>query len=457
MEVLVNLCKARGFVFPGSEIYGGLANTWDYGPLGSQLKKNIKDLWWTDFVTSREDMVGLDSSILLNSKVWEASGHVANFTDPMVDCKSCKSRHRADHLIESKSDTIIAGQTVEQMSQMIKDLDIACPVCGKKDFTAVRTFNLLFETRIGAVSTGDEGKTYLRGETAQGIFINFKNVLNSTRAKLPFGVGQIGKSFRNEITPGNFIFRTLEFEQAEIEYFFDAENTKWEDVFENWQGAMMSWLSERLGLKADNLRIYEHKKEALSHYSKRTIDVEYNYPFGGFKELWGLAYRGNFDLTQHQQFSGESMEVFDQENNRKYLPHVIEPAVGVDRLFLAALVDAYDEEEVNGEKRTVLRFNHRIAPFQIAILPLSKKEELMVVADPIYKDLQKQFRVDFDETQSIGKRYRRQDEIGTPYCVTVDFDSINDKKVTVRDRDTMLQERIAIDELKAYFTTKFTA
>ncbi len=456
METLVNLAKARGFIFQGSEIYGGLANTWDYGPLGAQLKMNIKNAWWKFFITDRFDMVGFDAAIFMNPKVWEASGHIGNFSDPLIDCKSCKTRHRADHIIEDQKGMNVEGWPSEKIDSYIADEGITCPECGEKNFTPSRNFNLMFKTSRGVVE-GDQDAIYLRPETAQGIFVNFKNVLNSTRKKLPFGIGQIGKSFRNEITPGNFTYRTLEFEQAEIEYFFDPEKSNWEELFNGWHDAMMRFLTGTIGLSADNLRDLEHEKEKLSHYSKRTVDIEYNYPFGGFKELWGLAYRTDFDLSQHEKVSGESLEVFDQEANRKFIPHVIEPAVGVDRLALAALIDAYDEEALeDGESRTVLRFNATIAPYHIAILPLSKKEELTLIAEPLRDELSRHFRVDYDETQSIGKRYRRQDEIGTLYCVTVDFDTMNDQQVTVRHRDTMQQERIAIADLAAHLREKLT-
>jgi glycyl-tRNA synthetase len=454
MDTLVALAKARGFVFQGSEIYGGLANSWDYGPLGAQLKMNIKNTWWNYFITGRNDMVGFDAAIFMNPKVWEASGHVGNFSDPQIDCKECKSRHRADHIIEDQAGVDVEGLSPQEIDALVESKKITCPKCGAHNFTPTRNFNLMFETSQGVIE-GEKDSIYLRPETAQGIFVNFKNVAQTTRKKLPFGIGQIGKSFRNEITPGNFTYRTLEFEQAEIEYFFDPEVTSWEGAFTAWHDAMMVYLTSVVGLSQENLRDLEHKQEKLSHYSKRTVDIEYNYPFGGFKELWGLAYRTDYDLTQHQKHSGQSMEVFDQETNRKFIPHVIEPAVGVDRLVLAALIDAYDEESLeDGESRVVLRFNKNVAPYQIALLPLSKKDELIDVAVPVREVLSKKYRVDYDETQSIGKRYRRQDEIGTLYCVTVDFDSLEDQAVTVRDRDTMKQDRVKTDELDAYFAKK---
>ncbi|MCC6639270.1 glycine--tRNA ligase [Candidatus Falkowbacteria bacterium] len=448
METIVNLCKGRGFVYPGSEIYGGLANTWDYGPLGSQMKMNLKAEWWKFFVQKRPDMVGLDSAIFMNPKVWEASGHVANFSDPLVDCKSCKSRHRADHIIEAQADIDVEGKTTQEIDEIIASKGVKCPKCGEKNFTPVRKFNLLFETLLGVIE-GDKSSIYLRGETAQGIFVNFKNILQSSRKKLPFGVCQIGKAFRNEITPGNFTFRTLEFEQAEIEYFFNPAKQDWEKLFDELLGSMKEFLTTRLGLKDENLRELEHAKEKLSHYSKKTVDFEFNYPFG-FKELTGCAYRTDFDLATHSKASGQDLTYYEQEANEHVAPHVIEPSFGVDRMILATIVDAYDEEGEGEEKRTVLRFNKYMAPYQVAVLPLSKKDELSVVAQPIFNTLLDSFRVDYDETQSIGKRYRRQDEIGTLYCITVDFDSINDHMVTVRERDSMKQERVPIAELVSY-------
>ncbi len=454
METLVNLAKQRGFVFQGSEIYGGLANTWDYGPLGSQMKMNIKNAWWKFFVTDRYDMVGLDAAIFMNPKVWEASGHVGNFTDPLIDCKSCKTRHRADHIIEDQVKIDVEGLAPEAIDILVQEKGITCPTCGESNFTSTRKFNLMFETSLGVVE-GSKDAIYLRPETAQGIFVNYKNIATTTRKKLPFGVGQIGKAFRNEITPGNFTYRTLEFEQAEIEYFFDPAKNDWNEVMEQWLADMKKFLVEVVGLSLENIRAYEHAKEKLSHYSKRTVDFEYNYPFGGFKELTGCAYRTDFDLANHQEKSGEDLSYFDQESGTKVIPHVMEPTFGVDRLLLATLIEAYDEEVLDeGESRVVLRFNSTIAPFHIAVLPLSKKDELIGIAENIRDTLNKKYRVDYDETQSIGKRYRRQDEIGTLYCVTIDFDSLQDGKVTVRDRDTMKQDRVAISELDAYFAEK---
>ena len=449
MEQVVSLCKNRGFVYPGSEIYGGLSNTWDYGPLGVEFKNNVKRAWWRKFVQENPYNVGLDSAILMNPQVWVASGHVGGFSDPLMDCKSCKTRHRADKLIE---DTGVnpAGWTFEQMSQYIKDHNIACPDCGGHDFTDIRQFNLMFKTFQG-VTEDAKNELYLRPETAQGIFVNFLNIQRTTRKKLPFGVCQIGKSFRNEITPGNFTFRTREFEQMELEFFCKPGTEL--DWFAYWKDFCHKWLLS-LGMKDGNLRLRDHEKEELSHYSNATTDFEYLFPFG-WGELWGVASRTNFDLTRHQETSGKSMEYFDQEQNEKYLPYVIEPSLGADRVALAFLVDAYDEEVVDAEKndtRVVLHLHPALAPFKAAVLPLSKK--LSEQAQEVYAKLAKHFMVDYDDAGSIGKRYRRQDEIGTPYCVTFDFDSLEDGAVTIRDRDTMQQERVKIDELVAYLEEK---
>lgn len=454
MEKIVSLCKRRGFVFPGSEIYGGLANTWDYGPLGVELKNNLKKLWWKNFVQERSDMVGIDAGILMNKKVWEASGHEAGFNDALVDCRACKARLRADHLIEDALNIKVEGKTMEEISEIIQTHQIVCPVCGKKDFTAARKFGLMFKTHQGVMES-EASLVYLRPETAQAMFVNFKNVLNSTNRKLPFGIAQIGKAFRNEITPGNFIFRTLEFEQMEIEYFLRAD--EWEEKFAWWREEMEKWM-ELIGLRRENYIWREHEVEELSHYSKRTMDIEYEFPFGR-KELYGIAYRTDFDLSQHQKHSGQSMEYFDQESGEKFLPHVIEPTFGLNRTLLAILCEAYTEEEVTngkGEKETrvVMKFNARVAPVQVAVLPLSKKPALGELAASVREALSERFTVQFDESQSIGKRYRRQDEIGTPLCVTVDFDSLEDEAVTVRDRDTMRQERVKISELKDYLATQ---
>lgn len=458
MEKIVALCKRRGFVYPGSDIYGGLANTWDYGPLGVELKNNIKQLWWRTFVHRRRDVVGLDAGILMHPRVWEASGHVVNFNDPLVDCKTCKARFRADHLIEEKLGKEAAGLTPDEMSAVIREANPSCPKCGNRTLTDARQFNMMFKTTIGPVSeTGVE--VYLRPETAQAMFVQFKNVVATSRVKLPFGVAQIGKSFRNEITPGNFIFRDIEFEQMEIEYFVRPEAAG--ASFEDWVSAMKGWVSA-LGLRDEFVRIREHEQAELSHYSDRTIDFEYQFPGPmGWKELYGLANRTDFDLRQHQEFSGEDLTWFDQESGTRFLPYVIEPTFGVDRTILVVLLDAYDEEatvDVNGkpDTRIVLRLDPKVAPFKAAILPLMKKPELTDIARDIFDRLQDEtgYLIDYDETGNIGKRYRRQDEIGTPFCVTVDPDSLEDRKVTVRDRDTTAQERISIEAVVSWVADK---
>jgi len=455
MDKIVALCKGRGFVYAGSEIYGGLANSWDYGPLGAEFKQNVKRAWWKKFVQQNPYNVGLDSSILLNPQVWVASGHVVNFNDPLIDCKACKMRHRADHLLEAHG-VNPAGWTNEQMSDYLTEHKIACPSCGKADFTPIRKFNMMFKTHQG-VTEDSATEIYLRPETAQGIFVNFKNVARTTRKKIPFGVGQIGKSFRNEITPGNFIFRTREFEQMEMEFFCKpGTELEW---FDYWRAFCKDWLLS-LGINEENLRLRDHDAEELSHYSNATTDFEFLFPFG-WGELWGVASRTNFDLTAHQNASGEAMEYFDQESGEKFIPYVIEPAIGVERLVLTFLCDAYDEEVVDAEKndvRVVLRLHPALAPIKAAVLPLSKK--LSDKAREIYSDLAEDFMVDFDDSGSIGKRYRRQDEIGTPFCLTVDFATVGDDEkagdgcVTVRERDTMTQTRVPISELKAFIADK---
>lgn len=454
MEKIVSLCKRRGFVFQGSEIYGGLGGTYTYGPLGVELKNNIKQLWWKKFVQDRIDITGIDGSILLHPKLWEASGHAEGFGDAMVDCKECKKRFRADHLVEDATGQDLEGKN-DEMTKVIRESKIKCPNCGKFNWTDVRDFNMMFKTEMNGV----EGDIFLRPETAGAIFIEFKNVLDSTRMKLPFGIAQIGKAFRNEIVAGNFIFRLREFEQMEIEYFIRPD-INWEPIFDDWLNQQEEFASE-LGAKREDLRRLEHPKEKLSHYSKKTIDIEYNFPFG-FKELFGLAHRGNFDLTQHSQFSNEKLEYFDQETGERFIPHILEPTFGVERSLLVALVSAYTEEEVGDpnpadgqrETRVVMKFPNKLAPIKVAFLPLSKKDELSEPTKQLFNQMKDKFICHYDETQSIGKRYRRQDEIGTPYCVTFDFDSLEDKAVTVRDRDTMEQERIKIDELENYLTKK---
>jgi len=456
MEKLVALCKGRGFVYAGSEIYGGLANSWDYGPLGVELKNNIKRAWWKKFVQESAYNVGLDAAILMNREVWVASGHVVNFNDPLIDCKSCKMRHRADKLAEDwNAENGVEGVSVEAMDNdaltaYMDEHKIPCPACGKTDFTGIRKFNMMYKTFQG-VTEDSAAEVYLRPETAQGIFVNFKNIQRTTRRKLPFGVCQIGKAFRNEITPGNFIFRIREFEQMELEFFCKPGTDM--DWFQYWRSFCRDWLLS-LGLQEENLRLRDHAQEELSHYSNATTDFEFLFPFG-WGELWGIADRTDFDLTAHQNASGENMEFFDQETGEKYIPYVIEPSLGADRVTLAFLADAYDEEVVDAEKndvRTVLRLHPAIAPMKCAVLPLSKK--LSEEAGEIYRALQARFMVDYDDAGSIGKRYRRQDEIGTPLCVTYDFESKEDGCVTVRDRDTMRQERISIEGLAAYIEEK---
>ncbi len=453
MDKIVALCKNRGFVYPGSEIYGGLANSWDYGPLGVEFKNNIKRAWWKRFVQECKYNVGLDSAIIMNPETWVASGHVGGFSDPLMDCKACKTRHRADKLIEDYAaanhlDVNPAGWTNEQMSKYIADNGITCPACGAKDFTDIRKFNLMFKTYQG-VTEDSSSELYLRPETAQGIFVNFKNIARTTRRKLPFGVGQIGKSFRNEITPGNFIFRIREFEQMELEFFCKpGTDLEW---FKFWKDYCAQFLYD-LGMTRENLKLRDHDADELCFYSKATTDFEYLFPFG-WGELWGVADRTDYDLTQHANHSGESMEYFDPETNEKYVPYVIEPSLGADRVTLAFLIDAYDEETVGeGDTRVVLHLHPALAPVKAAVLPLSKK--LSEKAGEVQEMLSKYFNVDFDETGSIGKRYRRQDEIGTPFCITYDFESEGDGCVTVRDRDTMEQERIKIEDLKAYIEAK---
>ena len=464
MDKIVALCKNRGFVFPGSEIYGGLANTWDYGPLGAELKKNIKNAWWKKFVQENPYNVGLDSAILMNPQVWVASGHVSTFNDPLIDCKACKMRHRADKLVESYvqehgMDVNVEAMTQEELVAFIRDNQVPCPGCGKSDFTDIRKFNLMFKTHQG-VTEDTANEVYLRPETAQGIFVNFPAIQRTTRRKLPFGVCQIGKSFRNEITPGNFIFRVREFEQMELEFFCKpGTDLEW---FRYWRSFCHNWLLS-IGLKDENLRLRDHDPEELCFYSKATTDFEFLFPFG-WGELWGVADRTDYDLTQHQNTSGKDLTYFDPETNQRYIPYVVEPSLGVERSVLAVLCDAYDEEVVGQDKngkddvRVVLHLHPALAPYKAAILPLSKK--LSEPAMEIYNDLCKDFMLDFDETGSIGKRYRREDEIGTPFCITVDFDTVGDGEnpgdhcVTVRERDTMEQVRIPISELKAYLTEK---
>ena len=453
MDKVVALCKTRGFIFPGSEIYGGLANSWDYGPLGVEFKNNVKRAWWKKFVQESRYNVGLDSAIIMNPEAWVASGHVGGFSDPLMDCKGCKARHRADKLIEeyafqNGTDDNPAGWTFEQMAAFIKEKGIVCPDCGGNDFTDIKKFNLMFKTFIG-VTEDSTNTVYLRPETAQGIFVNFNSVQRSTRRKLPFGVCQIGKSFRNEITPGNFVFRTREFEQMELEFFCKpGTDLEW---FAYWKNFCHKWLLD-LGMRDENLRLRDHDPDELCFYSKATTDFEFLFPFG-WGELWGVADRTDYDLGQHQNHSGKDMTYFDQETGEHYVPYVVEPSLGADRVALAFLVDAYDEETIGeGDVRTVLHLHPALAPIKAAVLPLSKK--LSEKALELYDDLAKEFMVDFDETGSIGKRYRREDEIGTPFCITYDFDTESDGCVTVRDRDTMEQVRIPIADVKGYIREK---
>lgn len=495
MEKIVALAKRRGFIYPGSEIYGGLANTYDYGPMGTELLRNIKGLWWKYFVQSRSDMVGLDASLISHHKVWEASGHVAGFADAMIDCKNCRARMRADHLLEGYIESLdkesrealiekykenqdlinsltsgkVEGLAVESLEKIrrilsnIKDLPelrkvkvLVCPNCGKNDWTSIRKFNLLFPVQLGIVE-GEGGLGYLRGETAQGIFINFRNVVDSTRVRLPFGIAQLGKSFRNEITPGNSVFRTIEFEQGEIEYFFDPEVTTYNEIFEKWKNSMWDFVTKKLGVVGANLRWRPHTDEERSFYSSRTEDLEYKFPFG-FKELWGLAYRTNYDLTQHMNISKKDLTITDPYTNKKIVPHVIEPAVGINRLLLMVLIDSYVEEGMSDGrqgKRVVLKLKPNLAPYKVAIFPLlANKENLVERALEIYNDLKEHFMVVFDDRGNIGKRYMAQDEIGTPWCVTVDFDTLEDGMVTVRDRDTTVQKRVSVTGLVKYFKEK---
>lgn len=448
MEKVVALCKGRGFVYPGSEIYGGLSNSWDYGPLGVEFKNNIKRAWWKKFIQENNLNVGLDAAILMNPQTWVASGHVGGFSDPLMDCKECKTRHRADKLIEEQAGIEPNGWSFEKMQEYIAENNITCPACGKANFTDIRKFNLMFKTFQG-VTEDSKNEIFLRPETAQGIFVNFANVQRTTRKKIPFGIGQIGKSFRNEITPGNFIFRIREFEQMELEFFCKpGTDLEW---FEYWRQACIDWL-DNLGMQKENMRLRDHEKEELSHYSNATTDIEYLFPFG-WGELWGIADRTDFDLTQHSQHSGKNLEYFDQTTGEKYIPYVIEPSLGADRVTLAFLCEAYDEEQLDeNDTRIVMRFHPALAPFKAAVLPLSKK--LGEQAQEVFAKLSKDFMVDYDDTGSIGKRYRRQDEIGTPLCITVDFDTLEDQQVTVRDRDTMEQVRLPIEELKDYISKK---
>ena len=450
MEKLVNYCKQYGYIFQGSEIYGGLANTWDYGPLGKELKENVKKAWHKKFIQENRYNYGLDSAILMNPEVWVASGHVASFSDPLIDCKSCKTRHRADKLIEefTKGEETGDGWDNEKLEKFIKDNNICCPNCGKSDFTSIRQFNLLFETHMG-VTNDSQSRVYLRGETAQGIFVNFSNVYRSMRAKLPFGIGQVGKAFRNEITPGNFIFRTREFEQMELEFFCKpGTDLEW---FDYWKNYCLNFLKS-LGLKEENLRYRDHEKDELVFYSAATTDIEYNYPMG-WGELWGVADRTNYDLSVHEEHSKKELKYLDPETNEKYIPYVIEPSVGVDRLLLAILADSYTVEELENDTREVLKIHPALAPYKVSILPLAKKYH-GEKAGEVYDLLSKYFMCSYDEAGSIGKRYRRSDACGTPYCITIDDETINNNTVTIRDRDTMEQITLKLDEVVDYIEDK---
>ncbi len=456
MEKIISLCKRRGFIFPSSEIYGGLANSWDYGPLGVEIKKNIKKEWWKIFVNDRKDIVGIDSAIIMNSKIWDSSGHISGFSDPLTECKKCHHRFRVDHLVSeeiwNKEKNSFDKLSLEEKENKIKSLIKECPFCkSKESFMAPRNFNLMLKTFLGVIED-DNSKTYLRPETAQGMFVNFKNILDSTRRQIPFGIAQTGKAFRNEITPGNYIFRTREFEQMEIEYFISPpkKDSDWLEHFNKWKEEMRKWI-EHIGISLSNIHELDVPKEELAHYSKKTIDFEYKFPFGT-KELYGLAYRTDFDLKNHDEKSQEKLKYRDPKTEEEYWPHVIEPTFGLERTLLAVLVESYREEKISEkDTRIVMKFPNWLAPNKVAVLPLVKNnKEITKISEDIYLDIKKDFVCDYDESGSIGKRYRRQDEIGTPFCVTIDFDSLENNEVTVRDRDTMKQIRIKISELKNY-------
>ncbi len=451
MDDLIALSKRRGFLYPTSDIYGGLANSWDFGHYGTLLKNNIRDLWWKRFVLQRDDMTGLDASIFLNPAVWEASGHVAGFTDALVDCRNCKFRTRADHLIEDNLKMKVEGLPVEKLTEIIHENKLKCPKCGKSNFTDVRKFNLLFETKMGIIEDA-KAKLYLRGEIAQGIFLNFKNVLNSVRVKLPFGIAQQGKAFRNEITLGRSVFRTMEFDLMEFEYFIHPST--WEQTFEMWRGEMWDF-ALKLGLREEKLRWREHEDFERSHYSKKTMDIEYEFPFG-WKEMFGIAYRTDFDLKNHMEKSGKDLRYLDQKTNERFIPHVIEPTFGLSRLTGIVLEDAMREEEVKGEKRLYLKLNPAIAPVKAAVFPLQKDEKLKEIAQPLYRELKKDMTAEYDNAGNIGKMYRRQDEIGTPFCITVDYQSLEDQTATVRNRDTMAQERVPVAAIPGYVKSKLS-
>jgi len=454
LQKIQSWAKRRGFVYPSSEIYGGLANTWDYGPYGTQLKNNIRDSWWRRFVERREDIVGIDSSIIVNPRTWEASGHVSGFSDALIDCKVCKTRTRADHLIEDNIEGIkVEGMSMEEVNKILQENEFKCSSCGNSDWTDARNFNLLFETKIGIVKES-EAKAYLRGETAQGIFLTFKPVVDSMRVRVPFGIAQVGKAFRNEITKGQFVFRTLEFEQMEIEYFIHPD-ADWKSVFDKWINDITKWYNS-IGISNENLRQREHEDHERSFYSKLTVDLEYEFDFG-WKEMYGQAYRTDYDLSQHSKFSGKDLSYRDPVTNEKYIPHVVEPSTGLDRAMMAVMYDAYTEEDLGeGKSRVVMKFAPSVAPVKVAVFPLQKDEKLQEKAREVYEMLKVGLNdvVEFDDSGNIGKRYRRHDEIGTPYCITVDYDSLEDNTVTVRDRDTMEQERVKVEELNDYIAEK---
>jgi len=450
LEKIVSLAKRRGFVYPSSDIYGGMANTWDFGHYGVLLKNNIRDLWWKTFVLDRDDMVGIEASIFLNPKVWKASGHTTSFTDALVDCRKCKFRTRADHLIEDNiPNNKVEGLTLEELTKIIIDNKLKCPKCGLSDFTSARNFNLLFETQVGIIEE-TKSKVYLRGEIAQGIFINFKNVLNTMRVKVPFGIAQIGKAFRNEITMGQFIHRTLEFDLMEFEYFI--QKSQWGKIFEKFQTEMWDF-AKMVGIDEKKLRWREHEEHERSHYSKKTADIEYEYSFG-WKEMFGIAYRTDFDLSNHAKHTGRDLSYTDPKTGEKFIPHVIEPTFGLSRLIGIILFDAYFEEEVNGQTRTVLKLKPSIAPVKAAIFPLQKDEKLQKIARELYEKLKKQYVVEFDDSDNIGKMYRRQDEIGTPFCITADYQTLEDNAATVRERDTMKQERMPLEKIETFLHDK---
>ncbi len=453
MEKIVGLCKRRGFVFPTSEIYGGLANSYDYGPMGAELMRNIRNLWWKEFINKKADMVGLDSQIILHPQTWVASGHVGSFSDPLVEDIKTHKRYRADHLIEAflpdDTDIVVEDMTLDEMGAFIEDNNVKSPE--GNELTKPKAFNLLFETEIGSVS-GEKSKVYLRGETAQGIFTNFKQVIDSTRVQLPFGIGQIGRSFRNEITTGQFIFRTLEFEQAEIEYFFNPEETNWEELMESWKDSMFNFVTKTLGIKKEHVRWRRHTDKERSHYSKDTYDLDYQYPFG-WKELWGIAYRTDYDLQQHMKHSKESLEYTNPQTGKKFVPHVIEPAVGINRIFLMTLADAYFEDKAEG--KVILKLDPKLAPYIACVSPLlANKEQLVNKAKGLFSSLANEFNVTWDARGNIGKRYAAQDEIGTPYCLTIDFQTLEDETITVRDRDTGKQDRLPISGIAQYLHSK---